>query len=367
MTKSDLSTILAVIAIVLVSVGIVLFESGDLLSTEAIVRTQATPSSQPTAPRAQALTSTEGITVQQVDFDYPEAFVRSSSWGRLTVDSRSVLQRARLSKGFLNLRTERGWTVQNLYLNARDDPRFVTTYFDLGINFPEPVARLSAVVMVSPGPLARLGPGQRLVFTVTPTLEPTGGVGELTDQRENRPLNAPTITRNAPAWTGLAVRSRTTVTETRDVPEEIVVRELIVRQTRPRIPTEQSLRTVRQRPTVPVYEEPRTPRATFSPSIDLTPPSVDMPLVVNFPTWTFSQPNQVNLKAAQNQCVPMSVANSLQYLENSYGLQIPNNHAAGLKGDNTLVGQLDTEMNRTVTNRRTGSGVWFQPMLDGKF
>ncbi len=80
-----------------------------------------------------------------------------------------------------------------------------------------------------------------------------------------------------------------------------------------------------------------------------------------------TQPNAVNVQCAVNQCFPMSIANSLQYLENRYGISIPHNHQAGLRGDNTLVGKLDTYANRTASSRTNGSGVWFQPMLNGKF
>ncbi|OGA19724.1 MAG: hypothetical protein A3H32_20190 [Betaproteobacteria bacterium RIFCSPLOWO2_02_FULL_63_19] len=78
---------------------------------------------------------------------------------------------------------------------------------------------------------------------------------------------------------------------------------------------------------------------------------------------TYIQWDHPNAEAANNQCMPMSVANSLQYLKDTQGLNLPHEHKAGLKGDNTLVGQLDTSMNRTVpdtTNRRdpNATGVW---------
>ena len=83
-------------------------------------------------------------------------------------------------------------------------------------------------------------------------------------------------------------------------------------------------------------------------------------------TW-HTQPNAVNVEAAINQCFPMAVANSLQYLENRFGINVPHNHQLGLKGDNTLVGQLDTEVDRFAPARDNGGGVWFTPMLEGKF
>jgi hypothetical protein len=74
-----------------------------------------------------------------------------------------------------------------------------------------------------------------------------------------------------------------------------------------------------------------------------------------------------NVETAVNQCVPMSVANSLQFLENSIGITVPDQHRIGLRGDDSLVGQLDQAMNRTVTDRASGHGVWFTPMMEGKF
>ena len=84
-------------------------------------------------------------------------------------------------------------------------------------------------------------------------------------------------------------------------------------------------------------------------------------------TETHTQPNAVNVQTAMNQCFPMSIANSLQYLKDRFGLNVPHDHKPGLKGDNTLVGQLDTESNRTATARNNGSGIHVVPMLRGKF
>lgn len=69
----------------------------------------------------------------------------------------------------------------------------------------------------------------------------------------------------------------------------------------------------------------------------------------------FDHPNE---EAADNQCAPMSVANSLQYLRNTRGLQLPQSHVPGIKGDASLVGQLDTAGDRPVVDRQHGSGQW---------
>lgn len=76
--------------------------------------------------------------------------------------------------------------------------------------------------------------------------------------------------------------------------------------------------------------------------------------------YQFGHPN---VQAALNQCAPAAVANSLQWLENTYGLNVPHPNDKGLKGDGTLVGQLDTTTGRNVTSRAVGGGVW---PFDGK-
>lgn len=98
-------------------------------------------------------------------------------------------------------------------------------------------------------------------------------------------------------------------------------------------------------------------------------PPTTISFVAGGETWHFKKeqgPNE-NVQCARNQCFPMSIANSLQYLKNRYGLPVPHQHKPGLKGDNTLVGQLDSACNRQVVNRCNGKGVWFDDMLEGKF
>ncbi|RLF51597.1 MAG: hypothetical protein DRN19_02510, partial [Thermoplasmata archaeon] len=98
-------------------------------------------------------------------------------------------------------------------------------------------------------------------------------------------------------------------------------------------------------------------------------PPTTISFVADGETWHFKKeqgPNE-NVQCARNQCFPMSIANSLQYLKNKYGLPVPHQHKPGLKGDNTLVGQLDAACNRPVVNRCNGDGVWFDDMLEGKF
>jgi hypothetical protein len=83
---------------------------------------------------------------------------------------------------------------------------------------------------------------------------------------------------------------------------------------------------------------------------------------------TYNQPDTFNIQvqAANNQCAPMAAANSLAYLKERFGLSVPHYHGPGLRGDTTLVGQLDSLMGRTVIDRSDGGGVTATEFLSGK-
>lgn len=99
-----------------------------------------------------------------------------------------------------------------------------------------------------------------------------------------------------------------------------------------------------------------------------TTPPVLNDVIFGDPTNTRAifQLDHPNIQAASNQCYPMGVANSLQFLANTTDLSLPHSHVQGLKGDNSLVGQLDTHMNRVVTNRTNGAPVGDIAGLQGK-
>jgi hypothetical protein len=78
------------------------------------------------------------------------------------------------------------------------------------------------------------------------------------------------------------------------------------------------------------------------------------------------QKNHPNQQAANNQCAPMAVANSLTWLKNEKGLPVPDPNNIGLKGDNSLVGKLDSAMKRGVRTRTDGDPVAAASILDGK-
>ncbi len=227
----------------------------------------------------------QGVTFQQIDIILSGVEAEISHWGRVEV-SPSLLRNLEIEEGFLNIFTEYGWVVQNLFLQIRETGDPVSTYFALRES-PEPqsVQSLPASVVLSREPLPEPLESAIIEFPVTPRL-----------------------------WSAEGASLE---------PVEIV---------------------------------PEPPQ----------PVSVDR-FVFDIPTTQYTQPNKSNVQAAVNQCVPMAIANSLEYLKDRFGLAVPHEHKMGLKGDESLVGQLGETMDRDVTNRLSGAGMWFTPMLEGKF
>jgi hypothetical protein len=92
--------------------------------------------------------------------------------------------------------------------------------------------------------------------------------------------------------------------------------------------------------------------------IDLTGLPFD-PLGLTTGIW---QPNHTNVEQDVNQCGPASVANSLQYLEDEFGLEVVHDNTPGIgAGSNTLPGVLDGKM-----NRGQGQTVSLDDWRDGK-
>ena len=78
------------------------------------------------------------------------------------------------------------------------------------------------------------------------------------------------------------------------------------------------------------------------------------------------QKNHPNQQTANNQCAPMAVANSLTWLKDTHGVPVPDPNDIGLKGDGTLVGKLDSLMERGVRTRANGDPVFPDQILTGK-
>lgn len=75
-----------------------------------------------------------------------------------------------------------------------------------------------------------------------------------------------------------------------------------------------------------------------------------------------------NVQAAEDQCFPAAVANSLDWMRATYGLAVPDNNVVGLNGApaNSLVGKLDQTMARGIRSRADGDPVGAAAGLVGK-
>jgi hypothetical protein len=91
--------------------------------------------------------------------------------------------------------------------------------------------------------------------------------------------------------------------------------------------------------------------------------------LVNFSLGPISvtyQAEHENVQAANNQCAPAAVANSLSWLRKTKGLPVQEENTPGTSGQpmlHSLVGTLEHYMDRPVTARVEGKGQW---PLDGK-
>lgn len=79
-----------------------------------------------------------------------------------------------------------------------------------------------------------------------------------------------------------------------------------------------------------------------------------IPWLVGGVTNWIQQAFRTSVEQDTNQCGPGSLANSLQYLEDEYGLNVPHDHIPGINGldndgnaDESLVGEIDQTMMRT--------------------
>lgn len=71
--------------------------------------------------------------------------------------------------------------------------------------------------------------------------------------------------------------------------------------------------------------------------------------------------NRTSVEQDDNQCGPGSFANSLQWMENVYNINVPHDHIPGINGQpkESLVGQIDTTMNRAPHSAVTDDNFMF--------
>ncbi len=227
-----------------------------------------------------------GITISQVDYMFFEGSELNSDMGRLEINIDEFLSHYDIDEGYLNIYSDTGWVVQNLFVNTVDGMNTLSNYFNLGKkNDGKDLKTIELHLSFTKNAIINFKDGKRVSFMVGDMIFNAEGAGE--------------------GWT-----------------------------------TEGD---------GPIAE------VTFNPDAN---------------TFFFIKPlrDGENVQCARMQCFPMSVANSLQYLENSHVLfNIIHDHLPGQDGDNTIVGQLDYYSGRQVDSRISGGGVNNKNMLKGKF
>jgi hypothetical protein len=88
--------------------------------------------------------------------------------------------------------------------------------------------------------------------------------------------------------------------------------------------------------------------------------------------YEVAQPDHPNVQSSKMQCVPVAYANSLQYLENRYGMPVGDDlewgcysYVTGHTPEETLVTRFDSLMDRPAFNYYIGEGTGYKDGLEG--
>ncbi|MGC9330023.1 MAG: hypothetical protein ACP5I1_20475, partial [Candidatus Hinthialibacter sp.] len=234
----------------------------------------------------------QGIQFSQVNFTYEKAPWENSSWGRLEIHPLVLAETTGFKTGYINIFGELGWYVVNAPFSIEDvetsgmTEGIFATYFNLGLIDPY------LFIELSPSEIERYlqeisaEPLKEITLSVLASEKPLQDI--IQGESITYPLSEPII------WNAEGVSDLTT--SVFHIPPFIITE-----------------------------------------WIELEPINAK-----------YTQDSSINVEAAKNQCFPMSIANSLQYLEKVFGINVPHDHIMGLKGDDSLVGQLDSYANRSV-------------------
>lgn len=111
----------------------------------------------------------QGIEFTQVDFHFqhtPPVMQLDSNWGQIVVNTNLLRGLTGIDRGYINVFTNSGWTVQNLRVHARGDSDWLSAYFDLQVPVGTDVTAMSARVAYTVHPIASFLDGIRNTFTV---------------------------------------------------------------------------------------------------------------------------------------------------------------------------------------------------------
>jgi hypothetical protein len=228
-----------------------------------------------------------GVTFEQVDYTWDSASpIPDSSTGKINVNNDTLLEATNMPDGgYLNMRTNHGWVVQNMPILSDFPYAGTSTRFDLGVADGTNITSLDAYMLLSSEPLVSFNEyPSSSTFPV--------GTTEYNAQGED---------------------------------------------------------------------------SLLQPGFIPVPPPINP--FFRFPIPEISrchiQEGHPNIEAAKNQCLPASVANSLDWISNTHGISLSHRNVPGVGGDgnDTLVGELDEAMGRNVEEER---GVSARNGLEGK-
>ena len=145
-------------------------------------------------PVVTTLTPDQGITIQQVEFDFPGGNDPNSTWGRMLIDPEALAANGGVKDGFVSLITEQGWAVVNVPVPAPGEPA-QAIFFDLGLRQSTPIDEIQVEVKHSNLALEDVSPylEKPLSWAVDKWVWQAQGVGPVDDMEIPPPKTAPYV------------------------------------------------------------------------------------------------------------------------------------------------------------------------------
>jgi hypothetical protein len=166
--------LIVILLVVLISGGVY------FVANNGLIPPQKAPAVNMTKGQGFMILSGQGVTFQQVDHMSHRPPERDSDEGRVEANTNALFRATGLSSGYINVFTDAGWVVENLFVDVNDQYPGVM-YFSLGLAQPTDVKQLSAFVVYSSGPQTSFTDGQRSTFPVGTDVQNIGGAGVVDD------------------------------------------------------------------------------------------------------------------------------------------------------------------------------------------
>jgi hypothetical protein len=145
-------------------------------------------------PVVKTLEPGQGITVQQVEFDFPGGSDPNSTWGRLLLDPAALSRIGGVQDGYVSLVTGAGWAVANVPVPRPGEPPHAI-FFSLDIKQSMPVGDMEFDVKHSDQALEDVTPylAQPIVWAVEKWVWQAQGVGPVEEMEIAPPKEGPAV------------------------------------------------------------------------------------------------------------------------------------------------------------------------------